>query len=989
MHRRDLLRVLQDEEELGVSTDPEQIDDASRRSFLRYLGASLALAGGGVACRGKGAQASLPYSRQPPEITPGVPLFYATSSVLNGYATGLIVETHEGRPTKVEGNPEHPASLGASGHLDQALILQLYDSDRARMLRERELPRSWEAFYAAFVGQRLEHGIKAIPPPPDLGAGLSFLLEATTSPLVIDQLARLRARLPECRLHFYDPLESWGAVEGSRVCFGRVLSPLYHFERATIVLSIDASFLAQGPFWLRHARDFMTRRRGEPLDRMNRLYQIESRFSPNGVAADHRFALPPSDILPAVQAIAAHVVAELREHAAPESVRTVLAPWQASERHPFARAIARDLIAHGGESLVIAGSSQPREVHALAHLMNELLGNAGRTVSYVEPAIHEQGEASHALSHLTQDLLAGRVERLVILGGNPAYTAPADLELKDAIGRARQSAYLGLFENETAHATKWFIPLAHTLESWGDARAYDGTISLIQPMIDRLANGRTVSEVLSAFLGEPEAGAHEIMLQSYKGSDLDAYLMRGFIPDSAQRPIRVPLDVAATTKLLAPVPPPPMIPRHQLEISFDADLRVHDGAFTNNAWLLEMPEPLTTLSWGNAALISPMTANVLDVATNDRVELTADGRTVIARALILPGLADHTVAVTLGWGRSGLESAADGVGFDAYQLRTKSAPSHMPVSIKKITGTPWSLSERRQMRLDELIITQPEEITHRHPIVLEQTLAAFRADPQQFAHHRDKKPTLRAEWPQKGVQWGMSIDLGACTGCSACVIACQAENNVPVVGKINVKKHRQMHWLRVDRYVSGTGDRWQMITQPMLCQHCEHAPCEYVCPVNATVHSFDGLNEMVYNRCVGTRFCSNNCPYKVRRFNWFNFNADKPPLEQMAMNPDVTVRDRGVMEKCTYCVQRIREADIRARVENRAIRPGEVVTACQQACPTEAIVFGNINDPAEEVSRLRDSPRAFAVLNDLGTVPRTRYLAKISNTNPELEGRSR
>jgi molybdopterin-containing oxidoreductase family iron-sulfur binding subunit len=872
---------------------------------------------------------------------------------------------------------------------EQALLLQLYDPDRARILRQSKTPSTWRSFVGAFAPSAVQAASdtgRAPPNPREHGAGLHFLLEPTSSPLLTSQIENVKARYPECSFHFHDPLQNAGAAQGSQAFFGRVLAPQYHFDRASIVLSLDSNFLAEGPFWLRYARDFMKWRRSSDLNAsLNRLYALESRYTPTGVAADHRFALPPSRVVLAAREIAAHLAALLPAGALPAPISAILERWRMSGHFPHAASIARDLFRERTRGIVLAGHRQPRGAHALAHLMNEMLGNNGRNVEYTESVIYEEGEPSHDIGALADTLRAGSVDKLVILGGNPAYTAPVDLDLAAMITRARESVYLGLYENETAARTGWFVPMAHTLESWGDARAYDGTASFVQPMIEPLTNGRTVHEALAAFLGELKVGPRELIQRHWSREDLPALLQRGFADDSTYPTISLPVDWKSVSALLSALeealPPDPQA----LELSFDADLRVRDGAFTNNPWLLEMPEPITTLSWSNAALMDPATAHAHGIATNDRIALTSCGHSVVARALVFPGVAPRTIAVTLGWGRSGSETAAAGIGFNAYELRSRERPYFSKDFTLEKLGRPSAIDPRARaaLGLDDLVLTQSGLSMEGRPIALETTIADLRAHPARFARYNETPPSLRATWPTTGVQWAMSIDLSACTGCSACVVACQAENNVPVVGKVNVMKHRQMHWLRIDRYLLD-GQTPRLITEPMACQHCERAPCEYVCPVNATVHSPDGLNEMAYNRCVGTRFCSNNCPYKVRRFNWFNFNADLPSTRKMAMNPDVTVRQRGVMEKCTYCVQRIREADIRARIEGRRIARDEVRTACQQACPTRAITFGNINDPQDEVTQMRKSPRAFGVLVETNSEPRTRYLARVTNPNPDL-----
>jgi molybdopterin-containing oxidoreductase family iron-sulfur binding subunit len=571
---------------------------------------------------------------------------------------------------------------------------------------------------------------------------------------------------------------------------------------------------------------------------------------------------------------------------------------------------------------------------------------------------------------------AGEVAALVVIGGNPVYTAPADREIARRWRSLPVVAHIGLYENETSSLCRWFAPAAHFLEAWSDARAFDGTASIAQPLMRPLAEGKTAGQVLAALGGDPEATSRGLVESYWRArapaGDTEAFwqqaLVRGIVEGSQAPAVAPVLDWGPLASELAT----PRAPRGSLEIVYFADARVHDGRFADNAWLQELGDPVTKLAWDNAALLSPTTAARMDVASEDIVELEVRGRTLRAPALVLPGTADDVVAIALGYGQTMPGRVSTGVGANAYALRDSRALWSDDVSLRK-TGGSWPLA-----------LTQEHWSMEGRPIVLCRTLEEYRKDPGFAKPHNEKRLSLYGVVPSAPHQWGMTIDLNACTGCSACVIACMAENNIPVVGKDGVRLSREMQWIRIDRYLTESSDQPAALLQPMLCQHCEKAPCEYVCPVNATVHSSDGLNEMVYNRCVGTRFCSNNCPYKVRRFNFFNYNADKPETLALAMNPDVTVRARGVMEKCTYCVQRIREVEIRSRREQRPIRDLEIQTACQQTCPTGAIVFGDIADGATRVAATRTNERLYAVLDDLGTLPRTRYLARVFNPNPEL-----
>jgi molybdopterin-containing oxidoreductase family iron-sulfur binding subunit len=949
------------------------------------MGASLGLAGV-TACSRAPKEKIVPYGRQPPEVHPGVPAFYATSMTIDGYAMGLLVESHEGRPTKVEGLPSHPDSLGATGPFEQAHVLTVYEPARAASLRHRDVPATWEQFVEAFAQAHLDRR----------GEGLRFLLRPTSSSTLIDRLGRLKARLPDARVHFHSPLSRANVWAGARLAYGRVLEPHFDLRPARVVVVLGGDALAAGPGFVARARAFADGRRLEgPLLEMNRLYVAETALSSTGAVADHRAALRERDLPVLAAALAREVIRRRGDAWTP--LQDAAARLASTAEHParWIAAVADDLCAHAGTSVVIAGDAMPPAVHALAAAMNESLGNVGRSVRMIESPVFEAGGPSHDLAALVADLRDGRVETLVVLDGNPVYDAPSDLDFAGAMRGARTTVFLGAYDNETAEASTWFVPMAHELESWDDARASDGTVSFVQPLIARLGATRTATEVVAVFAGEPFAGARELLARTWRDrwgetaaagpgdpfearlrSALAAGVVEGsafpavdavFRPDAAAEALRsAARDRGAVDD--------PGGDRAGIEIRFAADPRVHDGRFANNAWLLELPDPVTSLTWDNAAVISPRTAARLGVQSEDLVEVRAGERAVTLCALIEADHADGSVSIALGYGRKGAETTAAGAGVDVYPLRTSRAPHATLGSVRRVDGT--GILARGQLE------------TNLHgrddDVLLHRSLAELRADP---AFARGKTDAPRALYVLPGAsprQWGMTIDLNACVGCNACVVACQAENNVPVVGKLDVRKGRRMHWLRIDRYRVTDGGGTSLAAQPMLCQHCAKAPCEYVCPVNATTHSSDGLNQMIYNRCVGTRFCSNNCPYKVRRFNYFDYNEDLTPREQLVKNPDVTVRERGVMEKCTYCVQRIREHEIRAEVTGTPLADGTVKTACEQACPTRAFVFGNLADPASRVARNAADPRAFAVLQDLGTLPHTRYLARIANRNPEL-----
>ncbi len=947
----------------GVDEPPPE-GRVARRDALKLLGASVMLAGAGACSRAPRGKI-VPYGVQPPEVTPGVPQHYATAMTLDGYATGLVVESHEGRPTKIEGNPDHPASLGATSVLEQASILSLYDPARARGLLRRGLPQSWRRLTASLLELGAANGRMD---------GLHLLLEPTSSPwmgALLGELAALGAKA-----HYHSPVSRVAAWEGTRAVFGRALDPVLDLRGAEVIVSLDADLLASGPFHCRYARQFADGRRVRTTrDPMNRLYVAEPMLTVTGATADHRLRVKARDVATIAAALLRETGTGVDHDGWFKALSEPLGQWrEGPDATPWVRAVAKDLSGKRGRSLVVAGESQPAIVHALAALLNLLLGNVGKSVRFVAPVLLDAGTDAHGLEPLLTDLDAGRVGSLVILGGNPSYTAPVDLEFGRRVKAAKSTAYLGAYDNETAKCCEWLIPLAHYLETWGDARALDGTTSIVQPLIAPLFGGRTAGEILGVLLGR--ANAYEGLVDYWKRQRVDydvmwpAALKRGLIPGTEAPSEQPDVDLEGIARLLGT---PPRAPSG-LELVTRKDSKVHDGAFSNNAWLLELPDAMTKITWGNAALVSPATAARLGLATEDVVDLSMSMYKLRAPVFVMPGQADDSIALALGYGREGDEELGK-VGVDAYRLRTSRAPFFSDGLV---------LAKTNEKRL--LATTQEHWSMENRPIALEAKLGQYRDKPSQVSGGHGEKRTLYQLRPDAPNQWALSIDLNACTGCNVCVVACQAENNVPIVGEEGVRKNREMHWLRLDRYFSGSENDPQVDVEPMACQHCEKAPCEYVCPVGATVHSPDGLNEMVYNRCVGTRFCSNNCPYKVRRFNWFDYNRDKSEPERMLMNPDVTVRARGVMEKCSYCVQRIREAEIHSRIRGTPIPDGGVKTACQQACPTDAIVFGSLGDPTSEVSRLHRNERTYKVLDDLGTEPRTRYMVRLRNPNPELGG---
>ncbi|HVU05922.1 MAG TPA: 4Fe-4S dicluster domain-containing protein [Polyangiaceae bacterium] len=934
----------------------------TRRRFL--LGSSL-VALGAEACSKPPRDDLIPYVQRPRDVIPGAATFYATTATRDAYGFGLLVESHEGRPTKIEGHPEHPASLGATGPREQAAIYSLYDPERAKAVRRRGAASSWSAFEFAMRAK------ESAPWSARGGEGLAVLLEPSTSLVAEARLDALRERFPEARVHFHAERSAIDRLEGARLAFGEPFDAVYSLDGADVVLSLDADLSGGGAMAVPMARAFFAKRRVEsPRDGLPRLYAVETALGLTGAAADHRLAVPPGELPRVARSIANAILAALGDRTSP--LAAALAAEASRESEPaFVRAAARDLVQARGRAVVLVGDRQPPDVHALGHALNALLGAFDHVVRVTRSPILEAGAPSHDVRPLLAALDAGAIDTLCVLGSNPGYSLPGDARVRERFGRAREVIHLGEHADETSALASWQLPAAHFLEAWGDARAMDGTSSVVQPLVVPLWGGRTVAEVLAALHGAAVRDSRRLLRDVFerRNVDFEDAVARGVVPHTdTLRPRAPSVDLAAVAAGLVARPSSP--PTVTLAVAPHPVL--HDGDLANNAWLQEMPEPVTKLVWGHALLVGPSTAASLGVRDGDAVEVASGERAVRLAAFVQPGHAEGAVTAWLGHGRRAPSLAASAGGADLAALRRLDAPWIVePVTVRKIAGK------------ERVIVTQTSADQHGRVAALRSTLDAWRADPAAFRQANEDPASILPERLSGSPQWGMAIDLAACTGCSACVVACQAENNVPVVGPADSALFRTMHWLRIDRYYGGTPAEPEVDLQPMLCQHCEKAPCEYVCPVNATVHSPDGLNEMVYNRCVGTRYCSNNCPYKVRRFNFYSHDDDLPESLRMAMNPGVTVRARGVMEKCTYCVQRIRRTEIDARVARRALRDGEIRTACEQVCPTEAIVFGDVSDPRSRVSELHRSPRAYAALGDVGTRPRTRYLARITNPGPE------
>jgi molybdopterin-containing oxidoreductase family iron-sulfur binding subunit len=1074
-------------------------DEVGRRTFLKLMGASLALAGL-TSCSYQPPETVVPFVRQPAELVPGKPLFFATAMPMPGGAAGLLVRSNEGRPTHAEGNPDHPTSgtperpegqrVAATDVFSIASILSLYDPDRSETITNRGEIRPYTAFLGEIRTKLEEMRGRG-------GAGLRFLTETVTSPTTAAQLKSILAAFPGAKWHQYEPAGTNAAALGAQLAFGQPVNTVYRFDRADRVLSLDSDFLSSGAANLRYARDFATKRRvGGGKTDMNRLYVLETTPTNTGAFADHRFSIKPSQMELFARALAAALGAP--------GVSTDGAQYQnvAHAQHVFA--IAKDLQAHRGKSIVVAGEHQTPAVHALAHAMNQALGNVGQTIVYTDPIEAQPVDQVGSFRELVGDIEGGRVEMLVIVGGNPVYNAPVDLALtKERLDKIRTPdgkdglrIHLSLYDDETSELCHWHIPETHFLESWGDTRAHDGTVSIIQPLIAPLYKGRSTNEFLAAFTDKPEQSGYDIVRDYWRTQRLEtlvaitppataastqaannggnngtqgaggaagqnaagANASASPSPAPAGSPSPAPAGTPnATARPAAAAPaapanfdeawrrvvhdgvvpgtaakersvtvggnwsanlsPAPAASGGQFEIIFRPDPTVYDGRFANNGWLQELPKPLTKLTWDNAAYMSLATARrMFGLSENDFtykgrefnapvVDLRYRGQSVRAPVLIVPGQPDDVVTVHLGHGRTragrvGTTTADKPLGFNAYRLRTSDAMWQgaglevVPTGdeyLLAVTQLHFNMEGRDIVRSNTLKEYTAGGGDSSREVHGGASLATHEGAAEVVGKEIHKEPghhdSLYPPYEYTGYKWGMAVDIASCVGCQSCVIACQSENNIPIVGKEQVARSRHMHWLRIDTYFKGLAENPEGAHfMPIPCMHCELAPCEPVCPVHATVHSAEGTNDMVYNRCVGTRYCSNNCPYKVRRFNFLLYQDFDTPSLKMMRNPDVTVRSRGVMEKCTYCIQRISYARIESEKEGRRVADGEIVTACQSACPTEAIIFGDLNDPESRVTKMQHEKRNYSLLAELNTRPRTTYLSAMRNPNEEIHG---
>jgi len=1012
----------------------------SRRNFVKVMGASLALAGLS-GCVMQPPEKIVPYVHADPDLIPGKPLYFATGMTLGGVTTGLLAKSYDGRPIKVEGNPDHPGSQGATDVLAQASLLNMYDPDRSQEVTYRATPKTWPNFVTELRGKVNENRV-------DNGAGIRFLTETITSPTLIDQFKQLSAELPGARWHQYEPINNDNAIAGAKLAFGSPVHTIYKFDKADRVLSLDADIFSD--FNVGYIKDYSKKRQwSEENKDINRLYVVESSVSITGSKADHRLTVKPSEMPEIAKAIAAAL--------------GVGGATQANNNNAaWINAMAKDLMAFKGRSVVVPGRGQSPVVHALAHAMNAALGNVGQTVVYTDPLSPNSDKLQiDQLRELVADIDAGKVKILVIIDGNPVYNTPVDLKLnEERLNKVPLRVHLGEYYDETGELCHWHISGKHYLESWSDGRAYDGTASIKQPLINPLYDSHNAHELVQLFFKEnydkkdydivkgywqtqnlnsvsaapaaapetaktaaataapsasPAASAPKPSASPAAGATTAAPVVTknfednwrkvvhdGFIPNTAPQA----KTVSATTAFLGQPPAPAPANGGDLEIIIQTDPCVYDGRFSNNGWLQELPRPLNKITWENVGLISPKTAARLGVNRSykerelgggdegyafintkggnkfsDLVTVTYQGAQIQKGVpmWITPGQPDDVITVFLGYGRTKAGRVGTGLGYNAYDVRRSDA-------MYNGTGSVAPTGERT-----EIASTQIHFNMEGRDLLRVWDLEEFNNN-EKLGEQEDFYPESMFPYEQhqetyaKNHKWGMTVDLNSCVGCNACVIACQSENNIAVVGKEQVNRSREMHWMRIDAYYGGddlsnpTGPAFQ----PVLCQQCEQAPCEVVCPVHATVHSAEGLNDMTYNRCVGTRYCSNNCPYKVRRFNFLLFQDWDTPQFKLMRNPEVTVRSRGVMEKCTYCTQRIAAARIEAEKDGRAVRDGEAVTACQSVCPTDAIIFGDMHDKESKVAKTKSDRRNYNLLNELNTQPRTTYLAGLKNQNKEM-----
>jgi len=977
-------------------------DQVSRRSFLRVMGASIALAGF-ASCR-RPVQKILPYSRQPEEVTPGVPLYYASAMPFQDALTGVVIENHEGRPTKVEGNEMHPASLGSSSKFNQASMLQMYDPDRSRYVSRDGERTSFDNF-VSFCNEHFS----------DTGRNIAFISEANSSPTYNRIKEQALNKFSNAQWVTYEAFSEDNALEGTNIAFGERLRTVNHFGQANVIVSFDNDFLnpAANKNSVEDTRRFSDARKvTSEEDDMLRFYSIESTFTITGSNADNRLKIKSSEIPLFIHALASELSGSVSGLSAFSELSNKFSD------HEWVTVLAEDLLNNRGSSILTVGSEHAAEVHAAVAAINSALGNAGDSVTYHRVPHLNKGNNREALRNVTESLRNGEIDTVVMIGANPVFTAPSDLNFSDALTNAETTIHLGQYTNETAGQCNWHVNRTHYLEAWGDGYDYTGTRSIIQPQIEPLFSGISEIEFLNAVATGSRAKGFDLVRETWRGylstnfqSNWEKILHDGLDESGSSFPAQsVSISNGFSSAIRQFISNTSESSGTELVIRPDSKL--FDGRYANNGWLQELPDPMTKITWDNVALMSKKTADRLGVeaaglgvANVDVLAITVNGTTVEIPAWVQPGHADDSITITVGYGREGVGKVANGTGVDTYPLRSTSAMLYATDVQVENTGKKY-----------EIACTQDHNSMEGRSLLRHATLQEYRDNPdfstydsaynaelpgEAYAGEQGQDRPLsifdaidEADYPDYEPQWGMTIDLNSCIGCGTCTIACQAENNIPVIGKREVSNGREMHWIRTDRYFEGDVDDPKALHQPVPCMHCELAPCEQVCPVAATTHSDDGMNQMTYNRCIGTRYCANNCPYKVRRFNFFNYTKEflttgsDPEVVQMAMNPEVTVRFRGVMEKCTFCVQRVNRAKINKKIETdgESLKPddGSVETACQQACPADAIYFGDLTDPDSKVTQTKKNNRNYLLLEELNTRPRTSYLAKLRNPNPKL-----
>ncbi|MEX2436352.1 MAG: TAT-variant-translocated molybdopterin oxidoreductase [Balneolaceae bacterium] len=974
----------------------ELTDQVSRRSFLRVMGASIALAGF-VSCR-KPVQKILPYSRQPEDMIQGVPLYYATSMPFQDTVTGLIVENHEGRPTKLEGNEDHPSSRGRTSIYNQAGILNLYDPDRSRSPK-RDGENTTKEDFVAFASEHFS----------DRDQRVLFISEANSSPTLQRLKDQSLRTFNNAEWVTFEAFSDDNEIEGTQIAFGQRLRTVNHYDQAEVVVSLDDDFMS--PYGHKNSVENAVtitgkRRVSSTEDTMNRLYCVENTYTSTGSYADHRLRLKSSDIEPFAYALAARLSESISGLSAFRGVSNSFSS------HEWISLLADELLANQGSSILSLGANHKPEVHAAVAAINTALGNSGNSVTYHTLPFRENRDEQQAFADAVAEMEAGSVDTVVLLGTNAVFNAPADLNFADALEAVETRIHLTDYYDETSRACNWHVNRAHFLETWGDGLSYTGERSIIQPQILPLFDGMSEVEFLNIITNGEDASGYDLVRETWNSYYPDNFdnrwetiLHDGIDQESGFTSVNVSLSNNFSSAIQSELSVDSV---DGMEISIKPDSTLFDGRFANNGWLQELPDPMTKITWDNVALMSPATAESLGInpersfSSNEvpMVQISAGGTSIEIAAWVQPGHADNSITLTAGFGRTSGGRVANGIGVDVYPLRNSSAMFYQPAEVS-VTGQSY-----------EIACVQDHHSLEGRDMIRSASLDEYRENPDFATYesiHGYEVPGMeeaRAEGDDRGPislfteqygpdyqpQWGMSIDLNACFGCGVCTIACQAENNIPVIGKREVGRRRIMHWIRTDRYYEGETDDPKVYHQPVPCMHCELAPCEQVCPVAATTHSEDGMNQMTYNRCIGTRYCANNCPFKVRRFNFFNYTkeflttGDDPEIIQMAMNPEVTVRFRGVIEKCTYCVQRVNYAKINSKIETGSKKPadGSFQTACQQACPANAISFGDLTDAESHVSQDKMNDRSYVMLEEMNVRPRTSYMAKLRNSNPEL-----